>query len=125
MNRLLLSETSSPLPNINLVTLVTPVAFSRRRLPRISLVRETAAVRPVLATYVTMHLTIDAANTGRLRQLAFTVAGDSLASVRVQPVLQTDRMHVWLCLKSEALDAVMDAIMRRLPRAQFGYFKAG
>lgn len=122
MNRLLVSETSSPLPTI---TLVTPVAFSRRRLPRISVVREAAAVRPTLATYVTMHLTIDTANTGRLRQLAFTVAGDSLASVRVQPVPQSGRMHVWLCIRNDALDAVMDAIMRRLPRAQFGHFRAG
>lgn len=87
-------------------------------------IRPRSAAAPAPATYVTMHLTIDAANAGRLRQLAFTVAGDSLASVRVQPVLQTSRMHVWLCLKTEALDAVMDAIMRRLPRAQFGHFTA-
>jgi hypothetical protein len=32
-------------------------------------------------------------------------------------------MNVWLCLKADALDAVMSAIMRTLPCAQFGQFQ--
>lgn len=73
---------------------------------------------------VTMHITIDAANVTPLRQLAVTICGDSLSSIRVQPIAQSRRMNVWLCLKTDALDTVMTAIMRALPCAQFGHFEA-
>jgi len=71
-----------------------------------------------------MHITIDAANATLLRQLAVSVCGDDLSSIRVQPTSHAKRMNVWLCLKAEALDAVMTTIMRTLPCAQFGRFKA-
>jgi hypothetical protein len=73
---------------------------------------------------VTMHITIDAANVTPLRQLAVRVCGDSLSSIRVQPIAHAKRMNVWLCLKAEALDTVMSTIMRTLPCAQFGRFNA-
>lgn len=75
---------------------------------------------------VTMHITVDAPDLMHLRQLAATVCGDKLSSIRVQPIAQAKRMNVWLSLKYDAQtsDLVMIAIMRHLPRAQFGHFEA-
>ncbi|HEY4074017.1 MAG TPA: hypothetical protein VGM52_13035 [Herbaspirillum sp.] len=75
---------------------------------------------------VTMHITVDASDLMHLRQLAATVCGDKLSSIRVQPIAHAKRMSVWLSLKYDVLasDLVMIAIMRQLPRAQFGHFEA-
>jgi hypothetical protein len=75
---------------------------------------------------VTMHIAVDAADVMQLRQLAATVCGDTLSSIRVQPIAHAKRMNVWLSLKydSQTADRVMVAIMRQLPRAQFGHFNA-
>lgn len=73
-----------------------------------------------------MHIAVDATDVMQLRQLAATVCGDKLASIRVQPIAQAKRMNVWLSLEydAQAADMVMVAIMRQLPRAQFGHFNA-
>lgn len=75
---------------------------------------------------VTMHIAVDAADVMQLRQLAATVCGDTLSSIRVQPIAHAKRMNVWLSLKYDVqtADMVMVAIMRQLPRAQFGHFNA-
>jgi len=75
---------------------------------------------------VTMHIAVDATDVMQLRQLAATVCGDKLSSIRVQPIAQAKRMNVWLSLEydAQAADMVMVAIMRQLPRAQFGHFNA-
>jgi hypothetical protein len=76
--------------------------------------------------FVTMHIAIDASDVSQLRQLAATVCGDKLSSIRVQPISKAKRMNIWLSLKYDAnlLDIVMTAIMRRLSSAQFGHFEA-
>jgi hypothetical protein len=75
---------------------------------------------------VTMQIIVDALDLSHLRQLAATVCGDKLSSIRVQPIAQAKRMRVWLSLKYDVQtsDLVMVAILRHLPRAQFGHFEA-
>jgi hypothetical protein len=74
---------------------------------------------------VTMELDVKAADAPQLRQLAATVCGDNLASIRILPISRTKSVHIWLSLKYDAslVDIVMTAIMRHLPSAQFGHFE--
>ena len=71
-----------------------------------------------------MQLAVNAADAPQLRQLAASICGDNLSSIRIQPILRTKSVHFWLSLKYDAslVDIVMTAIMRHLPSAQFGHF---
>jgi hypothetical protein len=73
---------------------------------------------------VTMQLDVKATDAPQLRQLAASICGDNLASIRIQPISRTKSVHFWLSLKYDAclVDIVMTAIMRHLPSAQFGHF---
>jgi hypothetical protein len=74
---------------------------------------------------VTMQLAVMAADAPQLRQLAASICGDNLSSIRIQPASRTKNVHFWLSLKYDArlVDVVMTAIMRHLPSAQFGHFE--
>lgn len=67
-----------------------------------------------------MNITVDSASLGELRQLIARTCGNMLALLRIEPVEHAERMKVWLCLPEPALRPTMDAVMRRLPAAEFG-----
>lgn len=67
-----------------------------------------------------MNITVDSACLGELRQLIARTCGNMLALLRIEPVEHAERMKVWLCLPEPALRPTMDAVMRRLPAAEFG-----
>ncbi|RXZ36714.1 hypothetical protein D9O50_09560 [Oxalobacteraceae bacterium CAVE-383] len=74
---------------------------------------------------VTMALDINAADAQKLRQLAASVCGDNLLSIRISTTLRTKNVRIWLSLKNDAglVDVVMTTIMRHLSKAQFGRFR--
>lgn len=67
-----------------------------------------------------MNITVDSDSLGELRQLVARTCGTMLALLRIEPVEHAERMKVWLCLPEPALRPTMDAVMRRLPAAEFG-----
>ena len=148
MNRLRMLQTSAPLPLFGhkireqLPDLKTPSALpaNRQRIAshakvwgesaKISKLTPTSQKIPQKQQRLTMHIAVEAGDVAKLRQLAATVCGDNLSSIRVQPIAQARRMNVWLSLKYDAkafdsvLETIMTAIMRHLPCAQFGHFEA-
>lgn len=67
-----------------------------------------------------MHITVATARLGELRQLVVQTCGAALSFMRIEAVDHAERMQVWLCLPETALRQTMDAVMRRLPAAEFG-----
>jgi hypothetical protein len=141
MNRLHLLQNMPPLSlfghKIQDPFPVTRPAFKKRESARNAAVFQYSSEPPAAAPchipspaptphVVTMHIIVDAPDLPNLRQLAVTTCGDKLSSIRVQPTAHAKRMNVWLSLKYDVQtsDLVMVAIMRHLPRAQFGHFEA-
>jgi len=72
-----------------------------------------------------MHITVDTACLAQLRQLVVQTCGTMLSFMRVEAVDHAARMKVWLCVTEPALRLTMDAVMRRLPAAEFGRISQG
>lgn len=75
--------------------------------------------QPALPVFL-MQITVDAARLSELRRLVAQTCGSLLSFMRVEPVEHAERMKVWLCLPEPALRLMMEAVMRRLPAAEFG-----
>ncbi|MET3133377.1 hypothetical protein AAKU55_003667 [Oxalobacteraceae bacterium GrIS 1.11] len=67
-----------------------------------------------------MHITVDTASLSALRQLLITTCGPTLSFMRIEAVDHAERMRVRLCAPQAAMQLMMDAVMRRLPAAEFG-----
>lgn len=67
-----------------------------------------------------MHITVATERVTELRQLVVGACGSRLSFMRIEPVDHAARMKVWLCVPAAAVGQVMDAVMRRLPAAEFG-----
>lgn len=71
-----------------------------------------------------MQLVAKACDAPKLRQLASSICGDNLLSVRISLIYRTKNVHFWLSLKCDGhlVDKIMVDIMRHVPSAQFGRF---
>ena len=67
-----------------------------------------------------LQITVDAARMLDLRRLVVRHCGSMLSFMRMQPIEHATRMVVWLRLTEPAMRALMEAVMRSLPSAQFG-----
>lgn len=67
-----------------------------------------------------LQITVDAARMLDLRRLVVRHCGSMLSFMRMQPIEHATRMVVWLRMTEPAMHALMDAVMRSLPSAQFG-----
>jgi hypothetical protein len=67
-----------------------------------------------------LQITVDAGRMLDLRRLVVRHCGSMLSFMRMQPVEHATRMVVWLRVTEPAMRALMDAVMRTLPSAQFG-----
>jgi hypothetical protein len=64
-----------------------------------------------------MSITVAAGSVLELHQLALRICGGVL---RIEPVDHARRMKVLLCTPAPVLRTLMEAVMRRLPAAEFG-----
>jgi hypothetical protein len=67
-----------------------------------------------------LQITVDSARMLDLRRLVVLHCGSMLSFMRMQPVEHATKMVVWLRVTEPAMRALMAAVMRSLPSAQFG-----
>jgi len=67
-----------------------------------------------------MQLTVDTASLTTLRQTVAQICGDALEFMRIEACEHGARMKVWVCVAASLVEQVMEAVMRRLPAAEFG-----
>jgi len=67
-----------------------------------------------------MQLTVDTASLTTLRQTVALVCGDALEFMRIEACEHGARMKVWLCVAETLVEQIMEAVMHRLPAAEFG-----
>lgn len=77
--------------------------------------RPGAAVQRVM-----LSITVDAGVVASLRRVVMSACGEFVEIMRVQPVVRSNDMRVSIGLHSSAVSHAMDAVMRILPRAEFG-----
>jgi hypothetical protein len=71
-----------------------------------------------------MSITVDAGVVALLRRVIMNACGERIEIMRVKPVIRTNDMRVSIGLHSSAVSAAMEAVMRLLPRAEFGRITA-
>jgi hypothetical protein len=81
--------------------------------------RPRAAVQKVM-----MSITVDAGVVASLRRVVMSACGEWVEIMRVQPVIRSNDMKVSIGMHSSAVSHAMNAIMRILPRAEFGHITA-
>jgi hypothetical protein len=82
--------------------------------------------RPKVAAVqkVMMSITVDAGVVASLRRVVMSACGEWVEIMRVQPVIRSNDMKVSIGMHSSAVSHAMNAIMRILPRAEFGHITA-
>lgn len=68
----------------------------------------------------TIRITVEASAVTWLRQLAARICGEALEFIRISACDKGRRMKVCLCTSAASLDALVSAILQRLPEAEFG-----
>jgi len=67
-----------------------------------------------------MQMTVDTGSLVLLRQTVMQICGDALNFMRIEACEHGARIKVWLCVAENLVARIMEAVMRRLPAAQFG-----
>jgi hypothetical protein len=67
-----------------------------------------------------MLMTVDTASLSTLRQTVAQICGDALEFMRIEACEHGARMKVWVCVAASLVERIMEAVMRRLPAAEFG-----
>jgi hypothetical protein len=68
-----------------------------------------------------MPITVDAGDVALLRHVVMGACGERVDIMRVQSVDRFKKMRLWIVLHNSAVSPAMDAVMRALPRAEFGH----
>lgn len=79
-----------------------------------------ATMNTVPSPALLLRITVDATLVLDLRRLVVRHCGSMLSFMRMQPVDHATKMVVWLRVTEPGMRALMDAVMRALPSAQFG-----
>lgn len=67
-----------------------------------------------------MVITVGRNEVTQLRQVVMRSCGDCVCFMRMTPIDRARRMQLCLCVQTQAVPLLMDAVMWALPQAEFG-----
>jgi hypothetical protein len=65
-------------------------------------------------------ITVDTGIVTLLRRVVMGACGERVDIMRVQSVVHSNKMRLWIGLQNSAVSTAMEAVMRTLPHAEFG-----